>query len=118
VTRIGEQLREDRALRDAAREVFHQGFAHVRAEATPEALGARIANRIGEKTDAVSDKAADLAERHGTKAVILAAVAASAAALWWAREPIMSGISRLRGRPKNNTGDREPAPQDEDSDDE
>lgn len=113
---LSDRLKDDRALRDSAREVFTAELAHVKQEAKPSAIGERIANRLGRKVDAVSDKATDLAGEHGGKILAGAAAIAVAAGLWLARKPILSGLSALTGKgTKGNTGDRgEQLPEDAD----
>ena len=55
MTRVKEQLEEDRMLRDCARALFRNDLAHVRKEITPRALGERLADNVGAKIDAASD---------------------------------------------------------------
>jgi hypothetical protein len=101
-----DQLEQDRALRDEARELFIGGLAQLRQDMTPRAIGERIADRVGAKADSASDAAFDLVETHGRTAAAALAVAASAGVLWLARKPILAGVSRLTGRrlADNNDG--------------
>lgn len=80
------RLREDRALRNAARAVLKADLAHVRADLTSRGVGARIFDRIGEGAADVYDEAVEMAENHrGVLATLIAAVV-----LWFARHPLMS----------------------------
>lgn len=80
------QLREDRALRDAALALLKADVSHVHAELTSRGIGARIADRIGEGAVDVFEEAVEVAENHrGALATLIAAVV-----LWFARHPIMS----------------------------
>ncbi|WP_336977462.1 hypothetical protein [Altererythrobacter fulvus] len=103
--KLEAQLQEDRALRDAAREVFYAELAHARTEATPAALGQRIADRIGARADEASDAAIEFADRHGTTVIAGLAAAATAAGLWLARKPILSGLARMTGKRDEKTGE-------------
>ena len=97
MNKLERQLEEDRALRDAALGLFKAELAHVKGEATPEALGERLAGNIGDKAGAASDKALGFVERNSTALAAAGAALASAIGLWVAREPILSGLSALRG---------------------
>ena len=80
------QLREDRALRNAALAVVKADLAHVRADLTSRGVGARIFDRIGEGAVDVFEEAVEVADNHrGALATLLAAVV-----LWFARNPLMS----------------------------
>lgn len=89
-----EQVEEDRMLRDSARALFRTDLAHVRKEITPQALGARVADRIGAKVDAASDEAVDFVHRRGGAIATIGGALAASLGLWLARKPI---IARLRG---------------------
>ncbi len=106
MTRLLEtRLQEDRALRDAAREVFLVELAHARQEATPSAIGQRLANRIGAKADEASDTAIEFADRHGTTVLAALVATVSAAGLWLARKPILSGLARMKAKRNEQAGD-------------
>ena len=83
------QLREDRALRNAARAVVMADLAHVRADLTSRGVGARIFDRIGEGAVDVFEEAVEVADNHrGALATLIAAVV-----LWFARHPLMALFS-------------------------
>lgn len=109
MSRIERQLAEDRALRDAALGLFKSDLALLRADLRERGLGARLAGRLGEGTMDIVDDAVDYAEANrGTVAAFVAA-----ALLWFARGPIVRGISSLFDDP-----DEEPEDGEDRSDDE
>jgi hypothetical protein len=95
MSRFKRQLEEDRALRDAARTLFHNDLAYVREEMTPTALGERLADNVGQKVDAASDEAVDLAQRHGGKIATAGGALAAGIGLWLARKPILDWLAPL-----------------------
>ena len=54
---LERQLREDRALRNAARALFEADLAHLRASLAGKSISSRIAERIGEGASDVLDEA-------------------------------------------------------------
>lgn len=83
------QLREDRAVRNAAKALLSADVAHLRASLTSRSISTRIFDRIGEGAADVFDEAVEVAEDHkGVLATLLAAVV-----LWFARHPIMALFS-------------------------
>jgi hypothetical protein len=97
MSRWRDRLEEDRALRDSAWALFRRELAHVRREVTPQALGERIAGRIGEKVEAVSDDAVDLVLEHRRAISGAAGAIAAGIGLWLARKPIMARLRPLFG---------------------
>lgn len=86
---IEYQLRQDRALRSAARALFHADLAHLRANLSGKSISSRIIDRIGDGAADVLDEAMDVAENHrGAIATLVAAIV-----LWFARHPIMALFS-------------------------
>lgn len=93
--RLDDQLEEDRALRDAAKRLFHNELKHVRKEITPTALGERLADNVGQRVDAASDGAIELAELHGGKIAATGGALAAGIGLWLARKPILAWLAPL-----------------------
>jgi hypothetical protein len=89
-----EQLEEDRALRNSARALFRRELSRVRHEVTPQALGERIADNVGEKVDAASDKALDFTRRRGGVIAAASGAIVAATGLWLARKPILKRLRR------------------------
>jgi len=86
VTRLSRQLREDKALRDAALALVKADLAHLRGDLTGKSLGARFVDRMSEGAVDVFEDAVEVADDHkGVLATLLAAVV-----LWFARNPILS----------------------------
>jgi hypothetical protein len=80
------QLREDRALRNAALALVRADLAHVRADLSARGVGSRIVDRIGEGAVDVFEEAVEVADNHrGALATLVAAII-----LWFARHPLMS----------------------------
>lgn len=95
MSRLGEQLEEDRALRDSARALFRKELSHVRKEVTPQALGERVANRVGAKVDAASDDAVSFVREHGGSIAAAGGTIVTGVGLWLARKPIAARLRAL-----------------------
>ena len=87
------RLAEDRALRDAALEVFSTDLHFIRQDLHARSVGKRITDRIGDSAMEIVDEAVDYAEANRGK--IAAAVAAIV--LWFTRAPLLNGLSRIFG---------------------
>lgn len=80
------QLREDRAMRNAARALVEADLANLRASLSGKSIGSRIVDRIGEGAADVFDQAVEVADDHkGALATLVAAII-----LWFARHPIIA----------------------------
>ena len=91
MSQLEKHLAEDRALRDAALGLFKQDLALVRGDLHARGIGARVADRIGDGTlDMVEDAVGYAEANRGKVAAALAAIV-----LWFARRPILSGVSHL-----------------------
>ena len=88
-----KKLADDRALRDAALNVFRDDLRFIRADLDERGLGGREADRLGDATMDMFDEAVDYAE--GNKGQAAAALAA--VVLWFARGPIVNGLADLLG---------------------
>jgi hypothetical protein len=87
------RLSEDRALRDAALEVFSTDLHFIRQDLRARSVGKRLTDRIGDSAMEIVDEAVDYAEANRGK--IAAAVAA--VVLWFARAPLLNALSRIFG---------------------
>lgn len=87
------RLAEDRKLRDAALEVFSADLRFIRQDLHARSVGQRITDRIGDSAMEIVDEAVDYAEAN--RGSIAAAVAA--VVLWFARAPLLNGLSRIFG---------------------
>ncbi|HSQ95014.1 MAG TPA: hypothetical protein VLM18_02780 [Croceibacterium sp.] len=87
------RLAEDRALRDAALEVFSTDLRFIRQDLRARSVGKRIADRIGDSAMEIVDEAVDYAEANRGRI----AAAAAAIVLWFARAPLLNGLSRIFG---------------------
>jgi len=87
------RLAEDRKLRDTALEVFSTDLRFIREDLRAKGVGERISDRIGSSAMDIVDEAVDYAEANtGRVAAALAAVV-----LWFARAPLIDGLSRIFG---------------------
>ena len=86
---LERRMKEDRALRDAAKALVGADYAHLKADLTGKSFGERVLDNIGEGAMDVLESAADAAENHrGALAALIGAVI-----LWFARTPIMELFS-------------------------
>lgn len=87
--RLARQLREDRALRDAARALVDADVAHFKTDLGGKDLKTRVLDRVTEGAAQVLDDAVEVAsDNKGALVTLLAAVA-----LWFARNPILALFS-------------------------
>ena len=85
------RLHEDRQLRDAALRLFKADLEFIRADLRERGVGARVADRIGGSARDMVDEAVDYTiDNKGTVAAIVAAIA-----LWFARIPLLNGLSGM-----------------------
>ncbi|MCK0128456.1 hypothetical protein [Erythrobacter sp. F6033] len=85
MSKLDRQFYEDRALRDAAREVFIADLAHAKVSLSGKGIAARVAGNIGDGAKDVIE----VAKVHGedNRGVIAALI--GALILWFARAPIL-----------------------------
>ncbi len=82
-------MKEDRALRDAARALVRGDIAHLKGDISDKGIGERVLENIGEGAKDVFESAAEVADNHkGALAALIGAIA-----LWFARNPILSLFS-------------------------
>lgn len=83
---LERQLKEDRALRNAARALVEADISHVKADFSAKNVGVRFAGRMKEGAIDVYEDAVDIADdNRGVLTTLIAAVV-----IWFARNPIMS----------------------------
>jgi hypothetical protein len=83
---LAQQLREDRALRNAARALLDADVAHLRTTLSGKSISTRVVDSISSSASEVLDEAIEVADNHrGALAALLAAVV-----LWFARNPIIA----------------------------
>lgn len=83
---LGQQLREDRMLRNSAHALFKADLANLRGDLAAKSVGDRIVDRIHEGAVDIFEEAVELADSNRG----IAAGLAGAVVLWFARDPIMS----------------------------
>lgn len=100
MTRLPARLVEDRALRDAAREVLIADLEHARAALSHTSMATRVAGRISGGAQEVLESAIEQAGQHrGIVAGLIALII-----VWFARTPLL-GLLGWRGA--NEAGERE-----------
>lgn len=83
--KLAQQLKEDRALRDAARALFLTDLQLIRQDVKERGVAQRLADRLGEGASDMMEDAVDYAADN--RGLIGAAMVA--AILWFARGPIL-----------------------------
>jgi len=89
MTDLAHQLAEDKALRDAALQLFRSDIALIHGDLHERGIGARAKDRLGEAALGMVDDAIDYAEDN--KGWL--AAGATAVALWFARKPILRWVA-------------------------
>ena len=89
MSKLPASLRRDRAIRDAALELFKTDIAQLRSDLSGRKLGARVADRVGDGARDMAEEAAEYVEKNPGK---LAAVVA-ASLLWLFRSPLLDWVS-------------------------
>jgi len=105
VSEIARRFAEDKALRDAALQLFKSDIALIRGDLDERGLGGRAKDRLGEAALGMVDDAIDLAEDNkGWVAAVAVAVV-----LWFARKPILDWLADLLdGGEADDDGGEEP----------
>jgi hypothetical protein len=84
-----QRLAEDRAARNAAREIFNANLKNVVGDLEARGIGERIAGRATREVRELADQALDVAKN--SKGVIAGTVAALT--LWLLRRPLIAWIN-------------------------
>lgn len=80
------QMREDRAIRDAARALVEADVAQLKITFSGKSLAKRVTDRVSEGAQDIFEEAVEAADSNrGALATLIAAVV-----LWFAHNPIMS----------------------------
>ena len=91
MSRLPDDFHQDRALRDAARDVLVADIEHARASLSGQAIAGRVAGRVGDGAKDVFEVAKSHADdKRGILAIIIAFIA-----LWFARDPIAEIFSEV-----------------------
>ena len=91
VSDLASRFAEDKAVRDAALQLFRSDLALLRAGLHERGVGERAKDRLGEAALGMVDDAIDYAEDN--KGWVAAGTAA--VGLWFARKPIMRWLADL-----------------------
>lgn len=102
MSKLPQQFIEDRALRDAARDVFMADIQHARTSISGKGIAARVGSRVGDGAKDVFEVAKVHADdNRGILAALLGALV-----LFLAREPILEVLG-ITPSPTSD-GDNEP----------
>lgn len=93
MSKLLQQLQEDRQLRNSARTLLRNEVEYAKREYAPSAIGRRIAGKVGGKISEAGEQTGDFARRNGATAGIAALAAAGVLGLWLMRKQIFSAIS-------------------------
>lgn len=108
MSRAKNRMLRDKAVRDAALNLFKTDLAVIRSELGARTLGARLADRLGDGAAEILDDTIGYAEENrGKVGAIIAATM-----LWFGRGPIL----RAAGLTDDNDDDEHFAEPDEDTD--
>ena len=88
---VAARFAEDKALRDAALQLFKSDIALIRGDLEEHGLGARVRERLGGAAIEMVDDAIDYAEENPG----WVAAGAAAVVLWFARRPILRWVADL-----------------------
>ncbi len=100
MSKLLQQLEEDRQLRNAARQVLRKEVEYARQEYAPSAIGQRLAGKVSAKISEAGEQTGEFARRNWPTAAIAALTAAGAAGLWMFRKPIFSALAEQAARLK------------------
>ena len=89
------QLLEDRALRDAARDLVHSDIGFIRESIGARGLPARVASRVTGSAREIADEAAAVAEENRTVLAAGLVLGTLGLGLWIFREPVQHGADDL-----------------------
>ncbi|TRD09916.1 hypothetical protein FGU71_12995 [Erythrobacter insulae] len=88
MSKLDRQFYEDRALRDAAREVIEADISHAKLSLSGKSIAGRVTERIGDGAKDVFEVAKTHGEDHrGIIAALIGAII-----LWFARGPILEAL--------------------------
>lgn len=97
------RLEEDRAVRNAAHNVFQTDLSFVRTDLTLGHMGRKLVARVSESAAETADEAVEIVKRNPRKSAAAAVAVGIAAIAWFARKP----IAALLGK-KAEDGSKEP----------
>jgi hypothetical protein len=93
VSDLAARYVEDKALRDAALQLFKSDLALIREELGARGLGTRVKDRVSDAALDMLDEAIDYSEAN--KGWVAAGTAALV--LWFARKPLLAWLGELLG---------------------
>lgn len=105
MSRLMQQLIEDRGARDAAKATFDTRYGALKADFESRGLAGRVLDEAAGHVADMLDEAVAVVEEHP----VAAGGTFTALVLWFLRNPIMAGIEQLfgSGRHRNKESDGE-----------
>ena len=88
---LADRLAEDKALRDAALQLFRSDIALIRGDLDARSVGARAKERLGDAALGMVEDAIDYAGDNTGRV----AAGVTAVVLWFARKPILRWLADL-----------------------
>lgn len=92
---IEQQMREDRALRNAAKQLVSNGIGHIKGDMSQKGLGARILGRAKDGAAEIADNSSDFAKSNSLKVGGGIALGILALGGWMFRDQIADAIANL-----------------------
>jgi len=90
---IEQQLREDRALRNAARRLVTSGLEHVKGDMAEKGIGSRLFERVKDGAAEIAENSADYASSNRSQVGTGIAFGLLAFAGWLFRDQLADAIS-------------------------
>lgn len=90
---LEQQLREDRALRNAARRLVTSGLEHVKGDVAEKGFGARLLDRAKDGAAEIAENSADLAANNRAQVSTGLALGALAFVGWMFRDQLADAIN-------------------------
>ena len=112
MTEAERRLIEDRATRNAARQVFDCNVAQVKADLSARSIPGRVADKAASEARGAFETGLDVARE--SKGIIAGTLALLA--LWFLRNPLMAALGRLRAGDQPAGVQDEPANADDTAD--
>ena len=89
---LERQVLADKAMRDGSKAAFDTRLSDVKQDLATRGIAGRVADEVADRARMVFDEGVDVVQKHpGAVAGTIAALA-----LWILRNPIISGVEKLR----------------------
>lgn len=107
---IEQQLREDRAMRNAAKGLVKSSIDNVKGDMAQRGFGARVASRAKDGAAQIADDSADFVRSHGNQVGTGLVIGALALVGWMFRDRIADAVNDVLNQDEDTEGapDAEP----------